>query len=67
MPADFHISGVYLPPLLVAGFLGLISASATVRLISAWGLAEVFSNPPLTYISLTVIYTVIFGITLIPI
>lgn len=66
MPIDFHISGVYFPPLLVAGCLGLIAASVTVRLISAGRLAEKFSNPPLTYLSLAVIYTVIFGSTLLP-
>ena len=66
MPIDFHFSGVYMPPLLLASCLGLLAASATVRLISARGLAAHFSNPTLTYLSLAVIYTVIFGSTIFP-
>jgi len=66
MPIDFHVSGVYMPPLLVAVCLGLLAASVTVRLISARGLAAHFSNPPLTYLSLAAIYTVIIGSTIFP-
>lgn len=64
MPIDFDISGVYLPPLLVAASLGLLAASATVRLLTARDLAAWFSNPTLTYLSFATIYTVIIGSTL---
>ena len=66
IPNEFAIGGVYLPPLLVCGVLGLILASATARLLNKYRLSRYFFYPPLVFVALTVIYTVLIGTFLIP-
>ncbi len=61
IPHEFAISGVYLPPLLVAALLGVIAAVATTRLLNHYRLAKYFFYPPLVQLSLAVIYTVFIG------
>ena len=66
MPHDLYLGDVYFPPLLVAAALGLIAASLTSRLMTNRGWMAGFANPPLVFIALSVIYTLIFGSTLFP-
>ena len=61
IPTEFAIGEVYMPPLLVAAFWGLIAAMFTVRLLNRYRLAKYFFYPPLVFIALTVIYTVLIG------
>lgn len=61
IPNEFAIGEVYMPPLLVAAFLGLIAAMVTVRLLNRYRLAKYLFYPPLVFIALTVIYTVLIG------
>ena len=67
IPSEFHIGGVYLPPLLIAGILGTIAAVVTARLLNRYRLSKYFFYPPLVFVALAVIFTVIFGTVLIPI
>ena len=60
-PHEFAIGEVYMPPLLVASFLGLIAAMVTVRLLNRYRLTRYFFYPPLVFLALTVIYTVLIG------
>ena len=60
-PHEIVIAGVYLSPLLVAAFFGLIATVVSVRLISHYGLSKYFSFPPAVFLALTVIYTLFFG------
>ena len=66
MPADVDIMGVYLPPLMVAVVLGIFAASLTAHLLNKRGLAAKFSNPPLVFVGLVVIYSLLFGSTVFP-
>ena len=66
MPHDLALGDIYLPPLLAAAVLGLLGASLTARLMTARGLLAHFANPPLVFLSITVIYTVIIASTLFP-
>jgi hypothetical protein len=59
IPHEFSISGVYLPPLLVAGCFGVLAALATARLLNRHQLAKYFYYPPLVLLALMVIYTVL--------
>jgi hypothetical protein len=59
IPHEFSISGVYFPPLLVAGFFGVLAALATARLLNRYRLARHFYYPPLVSLALMVIYTVL--------
>ena len=50
-----------MPPLLVAGILGVIAAVVTAQLLNRYRLSRYFYYPPLVLIALMVIYTVIIG------
>ena len=58
IPHEFAIAEVYIPPLLFAAFLGLISAKVTAYLLNRYRLTKYFFYPPLVFIALTIIYTV---------
>jgi hypothetical protein len=62
MPHEFAIGGVYMPPLLVASILGAAATLFTVRLLNRYRLAQYFFYPPLVFLALMAIYTVLIGI-----
>ena len=66
MPYEFAIGGVYMPPLLIAAILGTIAAVATGQLLNRYRLSRYFFYPPLVFVALAVIFTVLFGTILIP-
>jgi len=66
VPVEFSIAGVYMPPLLVASVLGVITAMIAARLMNSYRLSRYFFYPPLVFISLVVIFTVIYGVSIIP-
>ena len=61
IPNEFAIGGVYLPPLLICGVLGLLLATWTARMLNKHRLSRYFFYPPLVFVSLAVIYTVLIG------
>jgi hypothetical protein len=66
IPSEFVIGGVYFPPLLIAGFLGVVAAWLTAQLLNRFRLSRFFSYPPVVLLAMVVIYTVVFGTLLIP-
>jgi hypothetical protein len=66
IPSEFTIGGIYLPPLLVAGCIGLLLALWTARLLNRYRLSRYFFYPPLVFAALAMLYTVIVGYVLIP-
>jgi hypothetical protein len=66
IPKEFTISGVYFPPLLIAATLGALLAVGTALLLNRYRLSRYFFYPPLVFIALTAIYTVLIGAVLIP-
>ena len=66
IPKEFVIGGVYMPPLLIAAILGTIAAVATARLLNRYRLSRYFFYPPLVFVALAAIFTVLFGTVLIP-
>jgi len=67
MPHEFAIGGVFLPPLLIASFLGVIAALVTARLLNRYRLSKYFFYPPLVFLALMIIYTVLIGTLIIPV
>lgn len=67
IPHEFTIGGVYFPPLLIAGLLGVAAASLTVRLLNRHRLSRYFFYPPLVFVALAVIYSGLIGTFLIPV
>ena len=61
IPHEIALGEVLMPPLLVAGALGVIAAIGTVHLLNRYRLSRHFASPPLVFFALTVIYTVIIG------
>ena len=60
-PQEFTIGGVYLPPLLVAALFGVLAALVTARLLNRYRLSKYFFYPPLVFLALMIIYTVLIG------
>ena len=60
-PHEFSLGGVYMPPLLVAAFFGVIAALVTARLLNRYRLSRYFFYPPLVFLALMVIYTLLLG------
>jgi hypothetical protein len=67
MPHEFAIGGIFMPPLLVAAILGTIAAVATARLLNRYRLSRYFFYPPLVFVALAIIYTVLIGTLIIPV
>jgi hypothetical protein len=67
IPHEFAIGGVFMPPLLVAGLLGTIAAVVTARLLNRYRLSHYFFYPPLVFVALAIIYTVLIGTLIIPV
>jgi len=65
IPVEFHIGGVYFPPMLIAGFLGFIAAWVTAQLLNRYRLSRFFAYPPVVILAMAVIYTIFFGTFLI--
>ena len=67
IPSEFAIGGVYFPPLLIAGILGVTAALLTAFLLNRFRLSRFFFYPPLVFLALAVIYTGVIGMFLVPV
>ncbi|NOR79518.1 MAG: DUF1656 domain-containing protein [Methyloprofundus sp.] len=61
MPHEFVIGGAYMPPLLIAAFLGFAATYVTIQLFNRYRLSRYFAYPPIVIMALIVIYTIFFG------
>jgi len=61
IPHEFALAGIYLPPLLVAGVLGLAASVVTAQQLNRYRLSRFFFYPPLVSLALAVIYTILIG------
>ena len=61
IPHEFALGGVYMPPLLIAATLGLIAALVTARSLNTYHLSKYFYYPPLVFVAMTAVYTVLAG------
>ncbi|MCK5795165.1 MAG: DUF1656 domain-containing protein [Anaerolineales bacterium] len=66
IPREFFIGEVYLPPLLVASILSVILTIVLFRLVRSYRLSRFIFYPPLAFVGVTVINTVLIGQFLIP-
>jgi hypothetical protein len=67
IPKEFTIGGIYFPPLLIAGFIGVLAAALTAMLLNRYRLSRFIYNPPLIFVALSVIYTGLIGTFIIPV
>jgi hypothetical protein len=61
IPHEFAIGEVFMPPLLAASLLGLLAAVVTAHLLNRYRLSRFFFYPPLVFLALMIIYTVLIG------
>ena len=61
IPHEFAMGEVFMPPLLVASLLGLLAAVVTAHLLNRYRLSRFFFYPPLMFLALMIIYTVLIG------
>ncbi len=65
IPHELAFGEVFMPPILVAGFLALIVSVVTARLLNRYRLSRYLANPSLVFVALVVIYTIFIGTFLI--
>lgn len=61
IPHEIALAGIYLPPLLIAGVLGLAASVVTAQQLNRYRLSRFFFYPPLVSLALAVIYTILIG------
>ncbi|MGF1727777.1 DUF1656 domain-containing protein [Photobacterium nomapromontoriensis] len=66
IPKEIALGDIYLPPLLVAGFVAVICTSLTVRVLNKLKWHRYVASPPLVELSIAVIYTVLLGTFVFP-
>jgi hypothetical protein len=66
IPHELYVGEVFFPPMLLDAALGLVAATITARLSNRFRVSRYFYRPSLVLIALTVIYTGLFSIFLIP-
>ncbi len=60
-PHEFSIGDVYLSPLLVSTLFAVLMASVTAKLLNRYKLSKYFFYPPLVYVAMLFIYTVLIS------
>ena len=66
VPHELALGGVYVPPMLVAAVFGTSLAVVAARLLNRSRLSRHFFYPPLVFVALAVLFTVLVGTFVIP-
>ena len=61
---EISIGGVYMPPLFVASIIGVILAIVVAKLLNKYRLSKYFFYPPLVFVAMAAIFTVLVDILL---
>ena len=61
IPHEFTFGGIFMPPLLIASLFGAIATAITFYLLTRYRLGRPFFYPPLVFLALMAIYTVLIG------
>ena len=66
VPSEFALGGVYAPPLLIAALLGTAMAVVVARLLNRYRLSRHLFYPPLVFVAMAVVFTVLVGAVILP-
>ena len=58
-PHEFAIGGVLMPPMLIAALLATVAATITARLLNRYRLSKYLFCPPIVFLALMIIYTIL--------
>jgi len=61
IPHEIALGGIYVPPMMLAGLVGTLLAVWVARLLNKYRLSRFLFYPPLVFVSMTVIFTVLVG------
>lgn len=67
LPSEVSLGGIYFPPLLIAGLLGVFMAWVITRILNRMDLARFVWYPPLFFLALSVICTGFVSYFIIPV
>ena len=56
---DISIGGVYVPPLFLSAIIGFVLALVTAKLLNRYRLSKNLFYPPLVFVAIAAIYTVV--------
>ena len=59
VPHEFAIGGVLMPPMLIAALLASVAAIITARLLNRYRLSKFLFCPPIVFLALMIIYTIL--------
>jgi hypothetical protein len=59
MHHELNIAGVYIPPLFLAAIIGVVMAIYTAKLLNRYRLSKYLFYPPLVFLAIVAIYTVL--------
>jgi len=59
IPHELALSGVYMPPSIVAFVIGVILAITVAKLLNRYKMSNYLYYPPIVFMALVVIFTVI--------
>jgi hypothetical protein len=66
IPHELYVGEIFFPPMLLNAALGFVAATITARLLNRFRVSRYFYQPSLVLIALSVIYSGLFSIFLIP-
>ena len=61
-PSEIFFGGVYYPPALVLGLVGLLLALLVVKILNRTRLSRFFWNPPLAFVGIWVLICALLGL-----
>jgi hypothetical protein len=59
IPHEIAIGGIYMPPLFVAALMGIVLAIIAAKILNKYRLSKYFFYPPLVFVAMVVIFTVL--------
>ena len=64
LPSEMTFFGIFLPPALLVGLLGLVAAWFAAKVLNRTRLARFFWNPPLAFLAIWVLASALIGLSL---
>ena len=62
IPVEISFGGIYMPPLLLVVLSGVLSAYGIAVILNRTDLSRYFWNPPLAFVTLTLLMTSLIGL-----
>jgi hypothetical protein len=59
IPHEIAMGGIYMPPLFVAALMGIVLAIIAAKILNKYRLSKYFFYPPLVFVAMVVIFTVL--------